>query len=121
MSYQAQMSSSSTFDKNCEKETIYNNKRRYEFVVTVRRSLKRMLGVNLSNERIDAIIGDQMNDEYKNFFYKDMDEYLETSPRDDVLNIMSLYFINKKWPRVGTMSESEFKDFLDELKKEMNK
>lgn len=104
-----------------EKETISNNQSRYYFVNTIRKELKRMLGVNLTNEKIDTIIGNQMNDEYKNFSYKDMDEYLETSPRDEVLNIISLYFINREWPKVGTMDESEFNDFLDELKKEMNK
>lgn len=104
-----------------EKETISNNQSRYYFVNTIRKELKRILGVNLTNEKIDTIIGDQMNDEYKNFSYKDMDEYLETSPREEVLNIMSLYFINREWPKVGTMDESKFNDFLDELKKEMNK
>lgn len=102
------------------KETIYNNERRYNFVVTVHHALKRMLDVNVNMETIDSIIGDQMNDEYKNFSYEDMDSHLETSPREQLLNIMSMHFIGKKWPKVGSMSDSEFKEFLDELKKEMN-
>lgn len=99
---------------------MYNDdERRYNFVTTIHRAMKRMFGVNLSKEKIDFIIGDEMNEEYKQFSYKDMDEYLETEPRDQLLNIISMHFIGEKWPKVGSISDSDFEIFLNKVKKEM--
>jgi len=77
--------------------------------------LRDRYGIDLSYEKVAEIIGDKMEDEWTNFEYEDVSPYMDTSPREEIGEIVSMHYLGRSWPTYGEKVDmEEFYKNLDE-------
>jgi hypothetical protein len=69
--------------------------------------------INLSYEKVAEIIGDKMEDEWTNFEYEDVSPFMDTAPREEIGEIVSMHYLGRSWPTYG--EKVDMKDFHKNL------
>jgi hypothetical protein len=54
--------------------------------------------VLLSVEQVAEIVGDKMDSEWMNIEYNDVSPFMDTAPREDIMDIVANHFLGRHWP-----------------------
>lgn len=80
-------------------------------------SVKQRFGLNISLEKLTEIVGDKMDSEWQTFTYNEVSEYMDTSPCEDVADLICLHYTGAHWPTNG--DRVDFNKFWDNLMNKM--
>lgn len=58
-------------------------------------------GLTISLEKLTEIIGDTMKDEWTLFKYEDVSYFMDTAPREEIADLISLHYLGREWPKYG--------------------
>lgn len=83
-------------------------------------SVEERFGIEISLEKITEIIGDKMASEWTNFEYTEASPYMDTSPCEDVADLIAHHYIGRGWPTYGDR-EMTFQEFEGKLLAAMKK
>jgi hypothetical protein len=83
------------------------NASRENFVKSAVLVIKEYVGINLSYDKVDEILGDKMKDEWTNFDYSDVSTFMDTSPREDVMDFVAFHYLDRYWPTYGESANME--------------
>lgn len=56
-------------------------------------------GLTISLEKLTEIIGDTMEDEWTLFKYEDVSYFMDTAPREEIADRISLHYLGREWPK----------------------
>lgn len=74
-------------------------------------------GIKLPIEKVSEIIGDKMDSEWKNFEYNEVSPFMDTAPREEVMDIVAEHFLGRSWPRYG--DNIDINDWIMSMNKAM--
>ena len=74
-------------------------------------------GVKLTIEKVSEIIRDKMDHEWKTFEDDEVTIYMDTSPRENVIELLAQHYLGRGWPTY--MDKVNIDDFCTELKEKM--
>lgn len=77
------------------------NSSRENFIASAALVIEDYCGIKLSIEKVSEIIGDKMDREWNTFEYSEVSPFMDTSPREEVMNILAEYFLGRPWPTYG--------------------
>lgn len=80
-------------------------------------SVKQRFGLTISLEKLTEIVGDKMDHEWQTFTYNEVSEYMDTSPCEDVADLICLHYTGGYWPTNG--DKVNFNEFWDNLMNKM--
>lgn len=97
------------------------NTSRDNFVASAVLAIEQYTGISLPFEKVDEIVGNKMEYEWgdPNFEYKQVSSSMDTSPREEVMELLALHYIGRNWPCY--MDHVDMKGFSTELVKNMMK
>lgn len=58
-------------------------------------------GIKLSLEKMTKIIGNKMDSEWKTYKYDSVSQYMDTSPREQIADIIAKHYLGRSWPCYG--------------------
>jgi hypothetical protein len=95
-----------------------NNTRRENFIGSAALVIEDYCGIKLSVEKVSEIIGNKMDDELIFVDYKEVSPFMDTSPRERVMDIVAEYFLGRPWPSYGDRVNMEewFSSLYDAVK-----
>ena len=74
-------------------------------------------GIKLPIEKVSEIIGDKMDSEWKTYEYNEVSPFMDTAPREDVMDIVAEHFLGRPWPTYG--DNIDINEFWDNLMNKM--
>jgi hypothetical protein len=77
------------------------NTSRENFIASAALVIEDYCGIKLPIEKVSEIIGDKMDSEWKTFEYKEVSPFMDTAPREDVMEIVAQHFLGRSWPTYG--------------------
>jgi hypothetical protein len=80
-------------------------------------SAEESFGIKLSLEKMTQIIGDKMDYEWKSYEYSEPSPYMDTSPREQIAEIIAIYYLGRPWPCYAENVNME--EFYDQLEQKM--
>lgn len=86
---------------------------RKNFIESARLMLSNREGIQLSFEKLSEIIGNQMDDEFTAFPYMEVSPYMDTAPREEVMELVSMYYMGRPWPCYS--DNVDMNDFMAQL------
>lgn len=89
------------------------NDSRKNFVESAVLMLADHAGIHLSFEKLSEIIGDQMDDEFTTFPYTEISPYMDTAPREEVMDLISKHYMDRYWPCYSDQVDMD--DFMTQL------
>ena len=70
-------------------------------------------GLTISLEKMTEIIGDKMAREWTDYEYTEVSPYMDTSPREQIADIIAMHYTGGYWPTYGDKIDP--KEFWDNL------
>jgi len=70
-------------------------------------------GLTISLEKMTEIIGDKMAREWTDYEYTEVSPYMDTSPREQIADIIAMHYTGRHWPTYGDKIDP--KEFWDNL------
>jgi hypothetical protein len=64
-------------------------------------SVEKSFGIKLSVEKMTQIIGNKMDSECKSYAYREVSPYMDTSPLEQIADIISNHYLGRPWPSYG--------------------
>jgi hypothetical protein len=94
------------------------NTSRENFIASAALVIEDYCGIKLSIEKVSEIIGDKMDDEWSEYEYDEVSPFMDTSPREYVMDIVAEYFLDRSWPTYGDWANMEewFSSLYDAVK-----
>lgn len=80
-------------------------------------SVKQRFGLDISLEKLTEIVGGKMDHEWQTFSYNEVSEYMDTSPCEDVADLICLHYTGAHWPTYS--DKINFNEFWDNLMNKM--
>lgn len=77
------------------------NTSRENFIGSAALVIEDYCGIKLSIEKVSEIIGDKMKHEWEAFEYDEVSPYMDTAPRENVMDIVAEHFLGRSWPTYG--------------------
>lgn len=92
------------------------NNSRKNFVASAVLLVKEQIDIDITFEKMDAIVGDAMEDEWgnPNYEYTEASASMDTAPREEIFDLVSMFYLGKYWPCYG--DKVDFDQFLSDLK-----
>jgi hypothetical protein len=90
---------------------------RKNFIESARLMLSDRVGIDLTFEKLSEIIGNQMDDEFTEFPYTSVSPSMDTSPREQVMELVSMYYMGRYWPCYA--DNVDMNDFMDQLERKI--
>lgn len=89
------------------------NTSRENFVKSAALVIKEYVGISLPISKVDEIVGDQMEREWTNYEYTEVSPYMDTSPREVIMDLVSDHYLSRYWPSYGEGANME--EFMSNL------
>jgi hypothetical protein len=86
---------------------IEMNTSRENFIGSAALIIEDYCGISLPLEKVSEIIGDKMEDEWNEYEYDEVSPFMDTSPREEVMNIVAEYFLRRSWPTYADRVDME--------------
>ena len=80
-------------------------------------SVKQRFGLTISLEKLTEIVGDKMDSEWQTFTYNEVSEYMDTSPCEEVADLICFHYTGGYWPTYS--DKINFNEFWDNLMNKM--
>lgn len=93
------------------------NTSRENFIASAALVIEDYCGIKLPIEKVSEIIGDKMDSEWKTFEYKEVSPFMDTAPREDVMDIVAEHFLGRPWPTYG--NDIDINDWIMSINKAM--
>ena len=88
---------------------------RENFLKSAVLSVEESLGIKFSLEKMTQIIGNIMDYEWKTFEYGEPSPYMDTSPREQIFELIANHYLGRDWPSYGEkVNMEEFYAQLEE-------
>lgn len=96
---------------------------RTNFLESARLMIDYELEICLTLDQVEKIIGDKMDSEWQNFDYKEASQYMDTAPREEIVDLLALHYLGRSWPTYGEkVNMDEFmKNFYEAFYKAVDK
>lgn len=76
-------------------------------------SVEERFGISIKLEKLTEIVGDKMDREWKNFEYNEVSKYMDTSPCEDVADLIAQHYTGGFWPTYS--SKVNMADWFNDL------
>lgn len=86
---------------------------RNNFMASAKEMIKSQMGIDLTLEQVTTIVGDKMDGEWQNFDYKEVSKYMDTAPRENIMDIVAEHYLGRPWPTYGERVNMEH--FIEDL------
>ncbi len=87
--------------------------RRCNFIWCAHNMMKEYAGIDIPAAKLDKIIGDKMDSEWQEYDYDPNDYSMDTSPREEVFDIIAEYYLGHPWPMY--MDNADMTDYMIRL------
>lgn len=94
------------------------NTSRENFIGSAALVIEDCCGIKLSIEKVSEIIGDKMDREWNTFEYREVSPFMDTAPREELMDIVAEHFLGRSWPTYGDRVNMEewFSSLYDAVK-----
>jgi len=93
------------------------NKSYENFIGSVALVIENYTGVKLSIEKVAEVISDKMDREWKSYEYDEVSVYMDTSPRETIVELLARHYLGRSWPTYG--DNVNVKEFYEQLEEKM--
>jgi hypothetical protein len=93
------------------------NKSYENFIGSAALVIEEYTGIKLSIEKVAEIIGNKMDNEWNVFVYDEVSVYMDTSPREHIVEYVAQYYLGRGWPTYR--DKIDMHDFHGELNAKM--
>ena len=93
------------------------NKSYENFIGSAALVIENYTGIKLSIEKVVEVIGDKMDREWKSYEYDEVSVYMDTSPRETIVELLARHYLSRSWPTYG--DNVNVKEFYEQLEEKM--
>ena len=77
------------------------NTSRENFIRSAMLVIEDYCGINLPFEKVSEIVGDSMEKEWGTYEYTEVSVFMDTAPREDVMDLVAQHYLGRGWPSYG--------------------
>lgn len=93
------------------------NKSYENFIGSAALVIENYTGIKLSIEKVAEVIGNKMDREWKAYEYDEVSVYMDTSPRESIVELLARHYLGRSWPTYG--DNIDINEFFNDLMSKM--